>query len=269
MKKIILTLSIILSGLFSFSQTIKFRYTGRYNPAMNKEKAVNSIYLNEIMPDFMRVVFMQREDFEVLTGLCKMVDYPAQENYIMPQDCYTKAIDILSSEIMLRGNTGKPSVTNNGHMLSEEQKKWIASLDFGTDIVIKIKFRFKPELSVTKNPEEKAKEAEYMVTLIPDKEAEFPGGLSKMSNYYTENVISKLNGKTDARNFSNAVVVFTVNEEGKIINSKISRSSSDDKLDKLLLEVTEKMPVWSPAKNIKGTPVKQTIVIPFGGDGGC
>lgn len=269
MKKINL-LFFLLATCYSVNcQNIKFGYTGRFGPALSKEKMTEANYISEIMPDFMRTVTMQRDEYDYMNKLSKMIDYPLQENYITPQDNYIKVMDIVSVEISASSNGKTISARNNGEVLNKEQKNVIASADFGTNIVIKFKFKFKKDQFESTEKGSKIKDAYYTLTIIPDTEAEFPGGLSKMSGYFTEKIISKLSGYTSANNFYNAAVKFTVSEEGKIMNAVISRTSSDPKLDKMLLDATLQMPDWKPAKNSKGKTVKQEIRIPFGGDGGC
>ena len=110
-------------------------------------------------------------------------------------------------------------------------------------------------------------EGQYVVTIVPETEAEYPGGFEHLSSYVTESVINKISDKSTSENIQWAIVSFTVNEEGQVFDAKMSRSSSDIKIDKLLLDAINKMPKWKPAKNYLGLTVKQTFSIPFGG--GC
>lgn len=107
-----------------------------------------------------------------------------------------------------------------------------------------------------------------MVTVVPETEAEYPGGFKQLTEYLTENFINKISEKNALERIRQAIVKFTVNEEGQIVDAKIFKTSKDPKTDKLLLEAINKMPKWSPAKNAMGIKVKQEISIPFGG-GGC
>ena len=110
-------------------------------------------------------------------------------------------------------------------------------------------------------------EGQYKVTAVPATEAEYPGGFNKISEYINENVFNKIPKSDDAENIRNAIVNFTVNEEGQVVDAKISRSSENLKLDNLLLDTFNKMPNWKPAKNSKGINVKQEISIPLGRTG--
>jgi len=62
-------------------------------------------------------------------------------------------------------------------------------------------------------------------------------------------------------------VKFTVNEEGKIVDALIFRSSEDPKADQLLLDAINKMPEWKPARNSTGMKIKQEFTIPM--SNGC
>ena len=62
--------------------------------------------------------------------------------------------------------------------------------------------------------------------------------------------------------------MFTVNEEGDVVDAKISKTSGDLLTDKLIVEGISKMPKWKPAKNSKGEKVKQDFIFNVG-NGGC
>ena len=110
--------------------------------------------------------------------------------------------------------------------------------------------------------------ATQAVTVVPEVEAEYPGGFKQITEYYTGNALNKIAGENASDKIRQAVVTFKVSEEGEILEAKIARSSTDLTIDKLLLEATNKMPKWKPAENGKGVKVKQEVSIPFGG-GGC
>jgi TonB family protein len=111
-------------------------------------------------------------------------------------------------------------------------------------------------------------EGQYSITIVPAMEAEFPGGFKQISTYLNDNFFNKITQKGNTDKIRQTSLKFTINEEGKVVNSKIFNTSSDVKIDQLLLEAINKMPKWKPAKNSKGIKVKQEFMIPFGG-GGC
>ena len=102
---------------------------------------------------------------------------------------------------------------------------------------------------------------ELFITVVPEIEAEYIGGYQELIKYLKVNVIDKISepSVTAIRfqpPFQSAKVIFTVNEEGKIVNATISKTSGDAKTDKILPDAINKMPKWKPA-NEKGIKVKQ------------
>jgi len=50
---------------------------------------------------------------------------------------------------------------------------------------------------------------------------------------------------------------------------QLSKTSGDQKTDKLLLKAINKMPKWKPAENSDGIKVKQEFEFSVGNCGGC
>ena len=173
--------------------------------------------------------------------------------------------DYVSVEILAtcNGNVRKAVSTND--RLSTEQKNILNTVDLSTDIVTIVKYKYKN--SVTDNSENH--EMYISMTVIPDIEAEYFGGYPQMTKYLKGNIIDKIS-ETTHRLFQEGIVIFTVNEEGEIVNAKISKTSGDPETDKLLVEAINKMPKWRPAKNSKGIKVKQEFEFHVGaGLEGC
>ena len=69
-----------------------------------------------------------------------------------------------------------------------------------------------------------------------------------------------------SKDFTQAIVSFTVNEDGKIADAIVSKSSGDAATDKLLLKAINKMPKWKPAETADGTKVKQAFEFSVSGN---
>jgi TonB family protein len=123
--------------------------------------------------------------------------------------------------------------------LSAEQKNMLNTVDLGTDIVINIRYKFKNP--VTGNIDMSV--MNYSATVVPETEAEYPGGYQQMTQYLQENAIDKISDSTSGQ-LQQVIVRFTVNEKGEIANAQIFKSSGDQKTDKLLLKAINKMPKW-------------------------
>ncbi len=262
MKNSIFTLLLFLVCSSGFSENYKYEYGGRTTPKVNVEKLNQVNLVGEITPDLwliMQLPYKERQELE----LRKKTDF-SQGYLINPVEYnYSKIVDYVSVEIIATGNGKTISAKSNSEQLTQDQKQILRTADPGTELSIKIDFRFKNQ------SDNKTNSGELEVTVVPDTEAQYPGGYKQFSNYYTENVFSKVSGRRNIDKILMATVIFTVNADGKISGAKIVRSSTDPNLDNLILEQTNKMPKWNPAKNSQGVNIKQEVRIPFGGEGGC
>ncbi len=194
------------------------------------------------------------------------LDYPYQY-FVYPQENYNRIIDFVSIEITATCHGKEMKSQSTSARLTVEQRNILKTADLCSDLHIKIKFKYK-------NPENdklgngiRIREGEYVVTVVPEIEAEFPGGFEQLSLYLRENFVNKITKKGAYENIHPTLVRFSVNEKGQIVGAKISSTSGDPEIDNLLLDATNKMPVWKPAENPNGIKVKQEFSIPFGG--GC
>ncbi len=97
---------------------------------------------------------------------------------------------------------------------------------------------------------------------VPEIAAEFPGGLNKLYKYLTDNFTSKIIIEKDQVDiFKSPYVQWTVDETGKVGEVKIIRSTNVPKIDKLLLDIVESMPLWKPAEN-EHKKVRQGFKVP-------
>jgi TonB family protein len=260
----ILSMLLISTG---FSQNFKYEYSGRYTPAIKKEKLFFAGSLAEIMPEFNRYFALPAKDRNQMDIMVNMTD--SQPVYsVFPQESFMKYIDFVSVEISAISEGKTFTAESSGVLLTSEQKNILSNADWGTDIHIKIKFSYKNPANDKYATTEKIKEGYYTVTVVPATEAEFPGGTTKITAYLTDNILDEISSTYASEKIRQAVVNFTVDEEGQIIDAKMFRTSTDPEIDKLILEATNRMPKWRPAENSKGIKVKQVVSIPFGG-GGC
>ncbi len=184
---------------------------------------------------------------------------------------WNEIINYVSIELLAINNGKTISSSGTSYSLNAEQKTILNSVDFGSDIEIKIKFMYKDSSNDNVGSNRKIKEMDFVVKAVPHKEAEYPGGNKKITNYFTENVINKISEYNSNDASTPAIVVYTVNEEGQVVDAKLSKISSNTLINKLLLDAVNNMPKWKPAKNAKGANVKEEfkISIPFYFRNGC
>lgn len=239
MKKIILTLaSVLFTGSFAFAQygnkpvvsnDLSYDIRGTYSHPIKKVK------LNEA---------------KVLSDLIS--GYPANwiSNYV--------SVEILAT---CAGKSMKSISAND--VLTNEQKNILKTVDLGTDIIINSKYKIKNPVT---NLIEDSKMT-FSAMAVPDVEAEYVGGKEQLIKTIKENVTKRISEST-LKKLQPVVIRFTVNEGGEIGSAIVTKTSGDLKIDKVLLEVINKMQNWKPAQNTNGIKVKQEFI--FGvGNMGC
>jgi TonB family protein len=264
MKKGLYSLLLLLVCIPGFSQNSRYNYNGRYTPSIKKENLGEARFISEIMPEFSRYVVLPNSDRTQLDW--RILVYP--QDYYYPIENNTVKLDIVSIE--LSGSCGGKVMTalSYSDTLTKEQKNIINTVDLGSDIRIKLSFTDKNLVKGNPGQSTKIQEGYYTVTVIPEKEAEYPGGYAQISAYLAGNVFDKITGTKTLREVQQSIVKFTVNEEGQVVDTKIYVGSKNPEVNNLLLDATQKMPKWKPAENSMGIKVKQEFTIPFGG-GGC
>jgi hypothetical protein len=266
MKKATLILLVTLLFVTGYSQNPLNGISGRFTPVIKKEKLNNATFLSDIMPEFGRYFSLPYND-RIMFDNKRIILYP--QNYFYPQENFNNIIDYVYVEIITVYNGEALTAIGSNEVLTMEQKDIISKSDLGTDINIKIKFRFKDQISENRKSVSDIKEGKYVVTVVPETEALYPGGFKQITEYLTENILNNFSKKYASEKIQQAIVRFTVNEEGQIVDALIYKTSTDLKIDELLLEATKSMTKWTPAENSKGNKVSQVFNIPLGGGGGC
>lgn len=233
MRTGLITLTLLLLFIMGFSQnTFDNKTCKRVQPVKN-EKIQEARLMSEIMSDY-------------------------------PKDFYNTLIDYVSIDISASCN-GKAMLSHNtSDTLSTEQKNILNTADLGTDIALFIKFKYKDPANDNLGTGGKIKEMSFVTMVVPEIEAQYPGGIDQAKAYLKDYVIAKIKDENATEKIMLADLVFLVNEEGKATEVKLLRSSTDTKIDQLLLEAVNNMPKWKPGANAKGMNVKQVIVITLG-----
>jgi TonB family protein len=228
MKISIIILLLSLLFITGFSQNLSYAVHSTYSHPVEKEKLNGAKSMSDIIPD-----------------------YPA-----------SWMTDYISAEILttINGKAAKAMSTND--MLTAEQINILHTVDLGSDIVVNITYKSKN--ATTDNIE--INSMHFSVTVVPEIEAEYIGGNVEMTKYLKENAINKI-PEAIVKDLQQAVVKFTINEKGEIANARLSKTSGDKKIDRLLLDAIKSMPQWRPAQNSKGIKVKQEFEFSVGNIG--
>ena len=265
MKNRIMSLLLFLPFFSGFSQNSAFEYTGRLNPSVKNEKLKVVESIEDITPELWNKLLLPNKERHELEERRKTA-YHGLAYFIYPLSGYNIIIDYVSVEISAYCKGKKLSSRNTSDELTIAQKYIVNNADLGTDIILKIKFKYKNN-EKDKPDNDKVVEGVLPVKVVPETEAKFPGGDKQINEYLKNQVISKITERNASEKLRQAIVKFTINEEGRIVDTKVFRTSTDPEIDKLLLVAFNKMPKWSPAKNSKGIKVKQQFTVPFGNNG--
>jgi hypothetical protein len=263
MKYVIFSLLLFFFITSGYSQNSRYELPGMHSHSIKKEKLAEAQYVSEIMPDFSRYFVLPFKE-KVLLDFNKIM--PDSPEYVYSLTDYEKSIDFVSVDIYASCEGNYMNSESAGAMLSKEQRKMLQNVDMGTQLWIKIKFKYKNQLIDMPLSAKDIFDGEYSVTVVPEIEAEYPGGIQRIKEYLSENVINKISEINSSVKDPNAFIKFTVDENGQIVDARVL-NSQDPKIDKLLLDATARMPRWSPALNSKGIKVRQEFAIQFGS--GC
>jgi TonB family protein len=268
MKFILSSLVLLVLFVPGFSHGLGDESCERLNSSVKKERLGQIKFISEIIPglwDKLALTFEERKELESRKKADSACGY-----YINPgENSYNRLIEYVAVEISVARMGKTITSLSTGNKLTVEQKKIINAADLGSEINIKIRFSYKNESSGKTNCGKRIVDGNLVVKVLPETSAEFPGGFTKITEYLMENVMNKFTslGMSEkvlrAKKLRQAVVTFIVNEEGKVIEAKISGTSADQQLDKLLLDAVSKMPEWKPAQNSKGLKIKQKFNIPL------
>jgi TonB family protein len=233
MKKILLTSLVLLFFATTFAQDLKYELNVKKSNPIKKEQLVSAKVMSDII-----------------------YGYPT--NWIL---------GYVSVNVSGICNGKSVSAKGTNEKLNKEQRAILNTADISTNIDINIEYKCKnPVTGIIE-----LSTMHYKTTHSPDMEAEFANGPKSMLDYLNDQIIAKIPEEL-AKQLKSAVVNFTINEEGKIDNAKIARTSGDLNTDNLLLEAINKMPNWKPAQNLNGVKVKQNFEFILGSKyivGGC
>ena len=171
--------------------------------------------------------------------------------------------EYISVEISAYKNGAKTKATGISDVLNQEQKELIRLADRNSDIAVSVMYL--PENSLKNNT---AKQYDFKVTIMPDKNAAYSEGAEQLIQYLQKNSIVNI----EAGSFTGydlTAIKFTITEQGHITDIQVAMPSKDTKIDEMLVAAISKMPNWKPAEFSNGLKVKQNFVLTIGNMENC
>ncbi|MEQ8323584.1 MAG: hypothetical protein RIC15_11685 [Vicingaceae bacterium] len=154
------------------------------------------------------------------------------------------------------------SLMSENNALSPEQIKLFDRSEVGDFFEVIINYQFTHAIS----QEVIHKRLNCGLTVVPENEAQFPQGYDGLLAYFNQNSVVQFED-LDQKRFNSLSAKFTINEDGKAELITINRSCGYVEIDQQIIELIEKMPAWTPAKNADGIPVKQQFELIYGWPG--
>ena len=205
--------------------------------------------INKVLP-FISIQENKLDKINSLTDLDKR--YPAS---------WVK--EYISVEISAYKNGTQTKASGISDVLNQEQKELIRLADRSSDIAVSVMYL--PENSLKNNT---AKQYDFKVTIMPDKNAIYGEGAEQLIQYLQKNSIVNI----EAGSFTGydlTAIKFTITEQGHITDIQVAMPSKDAKIDEMLVKSISKMPNWKPAEFSTGLKVKQDFVLTVGNMENC
>ncbi|HLP11557.1 MAG TPA: energy transducer TonB [Flavobacteriales bacterium] len=194
----------------------------------------------EIRPTYSRAIKM-----ETLSTAKTMAD-------VCPGFPTTWISDYKKTEVSAMINGQTITATGKNDTLTTEQLSVFAQAILGTNIDIRVEYKYANPITDHMDDFEIV----FTLTVIPSTEAQYSSGMKELRQYIRESAIAKLT-EEKPNQFKQTKILFTVDEQGDVVNAKLIGTSNSKKTDRLLLKTIHNMPRWAPAVNSKGENVKQ------------
>ncbi len=176
---------------------------------------------------------------------------------------YSWVLTYISVEISTFQGGNKINIGGKDDTITPEQKKAMLTADSGSKIDVKVKYL--PDNNLN---DLTIREINFSVSIDPERDATYPGGMTQLNDYLNENVISGI-PKDLFTGYKLAAVKFTIDEQGNVENAHIAWSSEDKAIDAQLLKTINRMKKWFPAQYEDGTKVKQEFAFMIGNKESC
>lgn len=164
-----------------------------------------------------------------------------------------------SVEIKLKNVKGDSLLAlSQSAILNREQKKLLSKAELGDQVFFKITY-FPYEKVKGKDP----RYIKFNYTLIPEKQASYPGGWDAADNFLTSQGIEVIVRQQDVLK-QWAKFGFEIDIEGKVNSIEVDQSTGDPSYDLQIRQILEGMPSWQPAIDDEGKKIAQKYYLMVG-----
>jgi len=170
--------------------------------------------------------------------------------------------EYVSTKVILSRNGMEQQASGRDQLLTKEQLALFNSVKTGEQVNIQVNYKMKNSVTgkLDKSYMSKA------LTVLPEVNAEFPGGYAPLITHLKNNSLEKVTASYGDKT-PMISIGFTIDESGRPGEIKMINSSSDSKVDELLMNLIETMTSWTPAKDFDGKHVSQRFELIIGSEG--
>jgi len=164
--------------------------------------------------------------------------------------------DYVSIEMIFNKNDDEYILHSANDTLTPEQRELINSLDINDNVSIRIAYKSK---NAATNETEYRNMKDISLIVVP----EFSAMPVLLIQYLEENSLSEIPTSLQKK-MEQLIIHFSINELGEINNVIVKQSSGFIEVDELILDLTNSLRNWIPAKDNNGNAVLQDFILTFG-----
>ena len=168
-----------------------------------------------------------------------------------------------SVEVGIQSSSEIKKIVGASEEFSTAQKLLFGEASINDEVVINITYIPKNALSKSST-----RSLRYSYTIVPDQEAEFPGGDKALYTFLNEKIARPIL-TNDKEEVDLTIVSFSINESGEVMEASIQQPSNNRDFDQALLGTIKSMPQWQAAMDASGTKVVQSFQLSIGYLVGC
>lgn len=168
----------------------------------------------------------------------------------------------ISTTLVIGHDETQTSADGSTEALSKEQKRAIIDAPIGSQVSIWVVHEH------SEKQEDSPQEIKLTTTVVPTESATFGESHEDLLGYIREKAINAID-QNPAATFDQAIISFTISEEGEVTDPKLEESSLNTFIDKLLLDSIKTMPDWTPANDKNGRAIPQRFEFRVGNSLGC
>ena len=168
--------------------------------------------------------------------------------------------DYVSIEMTFNKNGIEHIMHSSNDTLTPEQSDLINSLDINDNVILRVAYSYKNPVT---NETEKRNMNDISLVVVPEFSAMPVFGYDVLIQYLEENSFEEIPVSL-LNEMEQLIIHFSVNELGEINNAFIKQSSGFIEVDELILDLTNSLRNWTPAKDSNGKAVLQDFILTFG-----